>query len=159
MGKPGLVNRPRTLAAAVALSVCSSAFAADMPINLPPPTPTRALPDEHPGFGWYIRGDLGYRFQHFAGASSSNAAQVPALSSSTLANDFVGGYGVGSQMQWLRVDVTGDYGGRSRFTGTTATGAPATALVETFTLMLNAYLDLGTWGGFTPYIGAGGGGA
>jgi opacity protein-like surface antigen len=134
-----------------------------MPGNLALPLPTathsRPLSQVEGTYGWYLRGDVGYRFQRIGAASSSDTAAVPAPTAGKLDNDFMGGYGIGYQWSWLRLDLTGDYGGRSKYAGTTATGATLTGQVETFTALLNGYVDLGTWAGLTPYVGAGIGGA
>ena len=68
---------------------------------------------------------------------------------------------------WQDVDLTGDYWFKSDFEGSTsgfcADGLPCTSSdkssVEVFLLLANAYVDLGTYNGFTPYVGAGIGGA
>ena len=54
--------------------------------------------------------------------------------------------------------MTVDYGKRSEFSGNTATTLGFySAQLDAFTILGNVYLDLGNWGGFTPYIGAGAG--
>jgi opacity protein-like surface antigen len=81
-------------------------------------------------------------------------------------------YGIGfgyTFNQWLRSDITLD-GFRSDFNGRAASadpcdGAPAgtTCLtrgsgdISTLSLMANGYIDLGTYAGLTPYVGAGAG--
>src|SRR5262249_54070878 len=66
-----------------------------------------------------------------------------------------------------RVDVTGEYRGNANFHGsdnvttltpTTGTHSYSGSKSEWVT-MVNAYVDLGTWYGFTPYVGAGVGAA
>ncbi|MBV9247432.1 MAG: porin family protein [Methylobacteriaceae bacterium] len=87
--------------------------------------------------------------------------------------------GVGYQFNnWFRADITGEYRGGSSFsaldtlndsgTFTTAAGvaSPASHSLRNFykgtlssiVLLANGYIDLGTWYGITPYIGAGVGG-
>lgn len=91
--------------------------------------------------------------------------------------------GVGYQLNnWLRFDVTGEYRGGAQLTavdqlletGTYTYIDPATGAVgfgptgyarplrnfykghvSSFVAMVNGYVDLGTWHGFTPFIGAG----
>ncbi len=66
------------------------------------------------------------------------------------------GFGGGYKYKWFRTDVTLDYANTARFHGDTAQGPGYyTAKINSFTLLANVYLDLGTWGGFTPYVGAG----
>ena len=82
------------------------------------------------------------------------------------APDIYGG-GVGYRFNnWFRVDVTGEYRGKSNFTGldvVTGTG-PFTGFVGTdaygatkseLLFLANAYVDLGTWWCITPFLGAG----
>jgi hypothetical protein len=69
------------LAITAALTLlCGGARGADMPgiPALPLPTQTNPLPRADGVFGWYLRGDDGYRLLHIGTASSSDATQVPA---------------------------------------------------------------------------------
>jgi opacity protein-like surface antigen len=136
----------------------ASARAADMPdYSSPFPVPSGdRLPVAERISGWYLRGDIGYRFQ-LTGTASDFIAQYD---TSTLKDTYVLGGGAGYKAQWFRADVTGDYGWRSEYSAATAAGAPSVnAKFDTFTVLANGYIDLGTWGGFTPYVGAGIGGA
>ena len=76
------------------------------------------------------------------------------------------GLGVGWQARhWLRFDLTGDYRGDAAFFGADTyqdvfapTGAATneyTADIKSWLGLVNAYVDMGNWCGFTPYIGAG----
>ena len=74
------------------------------------------------------------------------------------------GAGVGYQItNYLRTDLTADYWFDSDFTArprTPAASPPSdTSSWSAWLLLANAYADLGTCYGFTPYIGAGIGGA
>jgi opacity protein-like surface antigen len=103
--------------------------------------------------GWYVRGDLGYSMP------TIGSVQVPAPQVVTqweLQNSVTLGLGGGYKHHWFRADVTVDYANRGRFQGdTAAVQAYYTAKIDSFTILANVYLDLGTWGGFTPYVGAG----
>ncbi|HZL31514.1 MAG TPA: outer membrane beta-barrel protein [Pseudolabrys sp.] len=139
----------------------AAAIAADFPGNLPtlpPPTLERSFERVEFSSGWYLRGDLGYRFQHTGSSSSGDVALVPDPTSSKLDNAFVFGLGAGIKRDWLRFDITGDYGWRSKYRAE-YTGGEFSGKVESFTVLGNAYADLGTWYGLTPYVGAGIGGA
>jgi opacity protein-like surface antigen len=130
------------------------ARAADMPDypSLPLPSHEKSLQFDEFVSGWYLRGDVGYRFQKVSGASD------PAndYSDNSIKNAFIGGVGAGFKAQWFRADITGDYGWRSLYSGTNAsTGNSVSAEFDIFAVMLNGYLDLGNWAGFTPYIGGG----
>lgn len=144
-----------TAAAALAASV-ASVRAADMPryqTDLPFPREESPLRVDEFLSGWYLRGDLGYRFQRLGGASdlvNGEFASKDFKSAGLLAA------GAGYKWRWLRLDLTGDYSWRSRFTGSNDGGATSvSAKLEGYTVLANAYADLGTWGGFTPYLGAG----
>ena len=54
--------------------------------------------------------------------------------------------------------MTYDRAGPTRVSATTtaATNQPQfTAKISAQTVLANGYIDFGTWGGFTPYVGAG----
>jgi len=51
--------------------------------------------------------------------------------------------------------VTFDYGSGPKFLGDTLGPQHITAKLSSYTTLFNAYIDMGTWWGFTPYIGAG----
>ncbi|MBV9557251.1 MAG: porin family protein [Pseudolabrys sp.] len=132
----------------------ASAFAADMPGTRPlppPPPPTTFI--ERVSSGWYLRGDLGYRWGTLTGAQST--PPFPSPSTNSLGTAVLGGVGVGIKSDWLRTDVTLDVASSQRYRGTVATPDDVTARLSTISALFNGYLDLGSWYGFTPYIGAG----
>jgi opacity protein-like surface antigen len=128
-------------------ALTSAVYAAD-PAFVPPP---QAFAVREFLSGWYVRGDFSYRFLAAPGGS---VAGVGFLNSSY--DDALGyGAGFGFKTQWFRTDFTVD-GSQSRFRGGTAFATPdVTAKVTPVTALANAYFDLGTWSGFTPYVGAG----
>jgi len=78
------------------------------------------------------------------------------------------GFGIGLEYnRWLRFDVTGEYRGKQLFVAQDSynNGGPCpgtgcgtneyTADIEGWMGLFNAYVDLWTWRGVTPYIGAG----
>jgi opacity protein-like surface antigen len=75
------------------------------------------------------------------------------------------GIGVGWQARhWLRFDLTGEYRGDAIFVGDdqyAATGGGAAGVneyqadIKSWLGLANAYIDMGNWCGFTPFIGAG----
>lgn len=123
--------------------------------------------------GWYLRGDIGMSNQQLEGGLYN------ALFATTDIVEFLdpGGFsaaptfqvGVGYQFnQWLRADVTAQYRGGADFSAfdryeTTDDADPTTfdgtndysARKSELALMANAYVDMGTFSGVTPYIGAG----
>jgi opacity protein-like surface antigen len=122
---------------------------------LPPPTIQAAPVDS--SSGWYLRGDLGYRLNRLG--SVANLAAVPTFDDK-LGKSWMFGLGAGYKTQWFRADLTFDYGTQATYSGSTAAQAPDfTARIGSFTGLFNVYADLGTWSGFTPYLGIGGGAA
>jgi opacity protein-like surface antigen len=105
--------------------------------------------------GWYVRGDFGYRFnemQSVEGGRPVTSFNYP----DSLGVTAGGGY----KYQWFRFDATVDYAPRvtARATTTTAASQPQyTTKVDALSLLANFYIDMGTWYGFTPYVGAGAG--
>lgn len=71
------------------------------------------------------------------------------------------GIGVGWQARsWLRFDLTGEYRGDAQFVGNdiyTGFGYTNeyTADIKSWLGLANAYIDMGHWCGFTPFVGAG----
>lgn len=146
----------------------ASAHAADLPqpeIVQAPPAEVQVASVS----GWYLRGDVGYQFNQLRGAryfQGSNDTDVDFTTAKQSDSWSIGG-GVGYQVnQYLRADVTLDYGFRSTFTGST-TGGCGVAVncvstdishLTTLSLLANAYAELGTYGSVTPYVGAGIGG-
>jgi len=124
--------------------------------------------------GWYLRGDAGWSYNKLRGAhffQGSNSLDSD-FDTASLKNGFTIGGGVGYQINdHFRTDVTLDYMFKSDFHGSTsgggAGGSSACAVACTSTdvasltalsLLANAYVDIGTYGSFTPYVGAGIGG-
>jgi opacity protein-like surface antigen len=155
-----------------ALATVGTASAADfLP---PPPLPHYAeAPSVEIGGSWYLRGDVG------VGAYQNGKISYPDLAPGTY--QFLGdawdgaafaGLGVGYQLNnWFRFDVTGEYrtsgsfSTRDSYTYTNAVGNPTNGTnlfrgnFSAAVFLANAYIDLGTWGGFTPFVGVGVGAA
>ena len=55
----------------------------------------------------------------------------------------------------LRADLTADYRTDAEFDATTPGGAAVSSEVKGLAVMLNGYYDIGTFEGFTPYLGGG----
>jgi opacity protein-like surface antigen len=100
---------------------------------------------------WYLRLDGGYRVDSVSGGTALGNA----FTSSSLKDTGTIGGGVGYKWGWFRADVTFDYGSGPKFVGDTAATDHVTAKLSSFTGLLNGYIDMGSWWGFTPYIGAG----
>ena len=141
---PGLV-------CAAGISLTTTAGAADLPpLDLPPFRPAPQVQELFSS--WYLRLDGGYRSNDFSGGS---VLGLPISSVNAKETGTIGG-GFGFKYQWLRADLTLDYGGQQKYSATTAAGSPdVTQNLQNLTTLLNGYLDLGTWWGFTPYVGGG----
>lgn len=152
------------LAGLVAAVASSTALAADL---LPPPPPMMAPPPAiEVGGGWYLRGDIGMS-QQKVGKLEDSLVGIEVLQTEFDSAPFVG-IGAGYQFNsWLRVDGTAEYRGKSNFHSFDrwATGDPnypggygmnlIRATKSETVLLANGYVDLGTWYGVTPFIGAG----
>ena len=153
------------LTAATAATAAVSAFfgnaasAADLP---PPPIVMHELK------GWYLRGDIGMTNQKVKSLENVSFASAPGfafIDEPAFGNGMLVGLGLGYQVNhWLRVDVTGEYRGKTQFHALdryTGTGGPFTndytAKKSEWLFLANAYVDLGTWWCITPFIGAGAG--
>jgi opacity protein-like surface antigen len=155
-----------SIAAGAATLFSSMAFAADLPYVQPQYAP----PVEDFG-GWYLRGDIGFSNQSVGSIRNTNPALYANLLSfnETTAFDTGGTFqlGVGYQFNnWLRGDITGQYRGGSTFHGLDLISFPNAGAVgfgsdvynaskSEFLFLANAYVDLGTWWGVTPFVGAG----
>jgi opacity protein-like surface antigen len=152
----------KSLIAAGAVSLLSSmAFAADLPYA----PPQYAPPVEDFG-GWYLRGDIGMTNQSVKKIDSNAARAFPANTDVGLGFDSSPLFGVGAGYQfnsWFRADIIGQYRGRANFHGSDRlifdantfqsdnfSGSKSEAL-----FLVNAYADLGTWWGVTPFVGFG----
>lgn len=132
-------------AALLAAGVTAPAAAADYE----PPLVIEDVPEYVPvevGSGWYLRGDLSYNLNtpvydfSLAGEEADN-------------HRFGGGVGFGYHFtDMLRADVNVAYVGRDTFDD-----GVSTAENRVIGAFANAYLDLGTFVGITPYVGAGAG--
>jgi opacity protein-like surface antigen len=139
----------------MALGFSSVALAADMP-RPPVYSPAPKMIPADTG-GWYLRGDAGYTMYN----NPEGYWNALSMFGENLDNAFLVGVGVGYQYNaWLRTDVTVDYRFNADFQGYLP--CACSPLIETTklsvgTALINGYFDLGTWHGFTPYVGAGAG--
>lgn len=156
------------------LSATTAVYAADAYQAEPQPMPQYDAPEVEvqEASGWYLRGDLGYNFQKLRGAEyfqGSNGNLVD-FTTASIKDSFSVGGGVGYQHNnYLRTDLTFDYMAKSDFRGSTTgecgagPGIPCTSTdisaMRAYTLMANAYVDLGSYAYFTPYVGGGVGGS
>ncbi len=154
-----------------ALIVPGVAYAADL--ALPPPAVVEPEPLPEPvvlGGNWYLRGHIGVSNQQVDELYNVLFDDPNLTAFAVEKKDFnsalFAGAGVGYRWnQWLRTDATAEYRFKSKFKGldryTNPTAVPPNgtndyrASKSEILLMANAYVDMGTWYGFTPYLGAG----
>ena len=170
-----------TVAAIGALSFFgTAAHAADLiqqPVYVPP-APVVEQPVSTSG--WYLRGDVGYVFKNDTEGDYSFYNQYPGVQGvddvfhyDSIKTDGAADFGVGVGYRFtdnLRMDATVDYfkadvkGSSDCISYVTAGMGLAwdndchyddSSKVAIWTALANAYVDLGTYGRFTPYIGAG----
>ena len=160
-----------TLAAAAFAATAGVAGAADIiepPVYEAPPEVAVVAAG-----GWYLRGDIGMSNQQLHGGLSNVLFADPDnfefLDKGTFSSAPTFRGGIGYQFNnWLRADATVEYRGKASFNAldryeTVDDGNPATwdgtneyeAKKSEWLLMANAYVDLGTWAGITPYAGFG----
>jgi opacity protein-like surface antigen len=146
-----------SLAIAAALAAMSAAHAADLPQPVIIPQPVFS--------GWYLRGDIGFSNQDVDNLTNVNDVDNVVVD---VGDGFdaapIYGLGVGYYFNdWLRFDVTGEYRAKANFHGTQViTSACCGTITDEYSgsksewlFLANGYLDLGTWSGFTPFVGAG----
>lgn len=153
------------LAGALAIALAPTmGRAADLP---EPPLLEPIEPVEF-GSAWYLRGDVGYKFYRDPSARFRDplysGAKLDRYKNEDLDEAFIFGGGVGYRFnEWFRTDVTVDYETKADFGGKLGCYACSTkglfsderAKISALTFLANAYFDIGTWHGFTPYVGAG----
>lgn len=170
----------RVLISATALlasTIAMPALAADYEPPIVVDQPVQEVPVEV-GSGWYLRGDIGYNFNveadggfdfrtfdPFTGTYGSGSFDTSSLGTGVT---FSGGFGY-NFTDMLRADFTVD-GFRMPFDGSTSSAFPCvdapayagtgcrsedSATASAISFMLNGYVDLGTYVGFTPYVGGG----
>ncbi|KNY21236.1 MULTISPECIES: outer membrane protein [Methylobacterium] len=160
----------RSLTLAASVGAPCLAAAADL---LPPPPPPPPPPPIEVGGGWYLRGDVGasvytrpryteaYDYTGYADANRSFGNEI--------GGGGFAGVGVGYQFTpFLRGDVTGEYRYSTGLRGSEYYKGPefdnglgsygvnkSTSNFDSAVVLANAYFDLGTWYGITPFIGGG----
>jgi opacity protein-like surface antigen len=169
-----------------ALGISAGTFAvhaADMPYDAPIIEAPEPMPLPATG-GWYLRGDIGYKYYNAPHASLSNpdfgdgtfsTGSLASLTDETLRGALDVGVGAGYQFNdYLRADLTLDYETPAKFEGQlycpsacpdgTSNGdnssegySVESAKITSWSALANVYADLAHMNGFTPYIGAGAG--
>jgi opacity protein-like surface antigen len=152
--------------------MAAPAMAADLVEPVVEQAPVEPVYEPVNSSGWYIRGDIDYHWSKLTDPIRYTVYGTPGGFNEFTSNKLGGapslGLGVGYQVNdHFRVDLTGDYWFNADFRGSTSGtcggGVPCLSTevskMSAYLLLANAYADLGTWHGVTPYIGAGIGGA
>jgi opacity protein-like surface antigen len=147
-----------------------AARAADLP-----PFIQRAMPAPIEDFasGWYLRGDVGVgrtSAKSFDWNNTGNIVTDFAIEQFALGDQAFAGIGFGYQFSsWLRFDATAEYRAKANFSAIghytsfcSNSQGPLSDCLDIYgghlasaVFMANAYADLGTWWGVTPFVGAG----
>lgn len=159
----------RSLTLAASVGAPCLAAAADL---LPPPPPPPPEPIEVGG-GWYLRGDVGASIYNRPKYSEAYDYTGYPDANRSFGNEIGGGgfagVGVGYQFTpFFRGDITGEYRYATGLRGSEYYRGPdyddglgsygvnkSSGHFDSAVVMANAYFDLGTWYGITPFIGGG----
>jgi len=134
--------------------------------DIPPPAPS--------GRAWYLKGTIGMKNPEVGSIWTDGHGDdgyqtgIFDVHHSDIKSTALFGFGIGVEhSRWLRLDVTGEYRGKQLFVAQDsyndgACAAPGdcgtneyTADLESWLGLFNAYIDIGTWRGITPYVGGG----
>lgn len=135
--------------------------AADLRSSPLPPAPMLETSEDtvEVGNGWYLRGDIGYVDYDRVRDTPFGPAGTVALNGERMQHAISFGGGIGYQLTSLvRADVTIDHRLGASLRGVRPDPTLTIrdeAELESTTYLLNGYVDLGTWSGITPYVGAG----
>jgi opacity protein-like surface antigen len=147
------------LGSAVVLALSAPAMAADIydgglkgGYDVPPPPPTDR--------GIYFKGYVGQANPDVGDMWNEVYDSGFVIGHKEIKSSPLYGIGLGWQARhWLRFDGTIEYRGDAVFLGQDLNSGPGaneyTADVKSWLGLVNAYIDMGNWCGFTPYIGAG----
>ena len=159
-----------SLAMAAAFTT-NAARAADYYQPQPQPQPVYIQQPQVESFaeGWYLRGDVGigmsssYKLDYLP--NPANAGNGFRFEQSSSGDAFFIGGGVGYEWNnWLRFDGTAEYRAKTRVKafGSYPAGPGYAAgtdfydgNLKSWVFLANAYVDLGTWNCFTPFVGFG----
>ena len=153
------------LGSALVLTLCVKAHAADIYQAAPEPV-VEAVPAPVLDRGIYIKGYMGQANPNVGSFTDQIIERDRNFFrfDSDIKSSPLFGLGIGwRHSQWLRFDVTGEYRGDAAYLahdayrdiGFGAGQNEYTADVQSWLGLANAYIDMGNWCGFTPYVGAG----
>jgi opacity protein-like surface antigen len=142
------------------------------PIYQPPPQVVYQTAVSDFG-GWYLRGDIGVsaqKFLDFKHHQTNAAFNWPAdwkIQHTDIKDSVYFSLGAGySFTSFFRADLTGEYRQSTKGKVTGSYGCAGNTCIDIYdfdhqamVLLINAYLDMGTWWCLTPFVGFGIGGA
>lgn len=144
---------PTILRLAASAALLAALAGPSLAADYDPPIFIEQAPEYVPvevGSGWYLRGDVTY-------VVSDPLYEFTILGEDSRNNRFGGSVGIGYHFNdILRGDISAGLLASDRFS-VAGGGERFDAKHDAWYGMANAYLDLGTVSGFTPYIGAGAG--
>lgn len=158
-----IINKYAALSAALLCLGSAPAFSADLQEEAP-------VVEVQQFGGWYLRGDIGMSNQRLDNLDYSGFDAPEVFGWHDEGNfdaGITGQVGVGYQFtDWFRADVTAQYRGKTEFSALDFYSNPSNpafgsgtndyrAKKSEWLFLANAYADLGTYGGITPYVGAG----
>jgi opacity protein-like surface antigen len=127
------------------------------------------IPPAPSGRAWYLKGTIGMKNPE-PGSIYSESFENGGFTvhHHDIKSTALYGIGIGVEhSRWLRFDLTGEYRGKQLFVAQDSYYRPPcdaptdcgsneyTADLESWLGLFNAYVDLGTWHGVTPYVGGG----
>ncbi len=149
------------LSAMVGLSLLSIPSAAAVAADIPEIPYIEPAPVEIGG-GWYLRGHIGLAAQKFKGLEHEvfdTATNFEWLDKGKFGGVPTFGVGIGYRAsEKLRFDLTGEYRSKSAFSALDRHDDGTneySGFKSEWLFLANAYYDIGTWHGVTPYVGAG----
>jgi opacity protein-like surface antigen len=175
--------RALIIAGGALFALARSAGAADL--LPPPPALEPPPPAAYEFNGWYLRGDVGLGVNATApnlavspdplaagiAGGTLDAAATNTFNNPTLSASGIFDLGFGYQFNsWFRTDFTEEYRGGASFQALEVLNEPNLvggntsvqqyadfyrANISSWVSLFNGYVDLGTWSGITPYVGAG----
>lgn len=159
----------------ISIAAIGSASAADLGYgsvkDIPPPPPS--------GRAWYLKGTIGMKnpepgsiWTDGTGNGDGYDSGIFTVHHKDIKSSSFYGFGIGVEhSRWLRFDITGEYRGKQLFVaqdsynngGGCGVGVPGQncgtneymADLESWLGLANVYIDITTWRGITPYVGAG----
>lgn len=159
----GRAKTGAVLLSAAVIILAQAVSAADMPSYYMPSGNDAPVGQPVPmefGSGWYLRGDASFGPEDRPKLLLQS--DTPTFSRKGSTFGYALGAGIGYKLtDSLRIDVTADYLDPFHYSATQTCGTGCAleqrTTVQRWDGLVNGYYDVGTWAGFTPYVGVGAG--